>query len=117
MQYLIAENTRGICRVIATNVPKVSDRHLDHDEVVELGDRGVAITVLESDLVRDQDGEITPESQQWLQQLVSSYSSHSSSEPQQQEESSPKQERRRGSFDAGSVDNFLSSINRKRGTS
>ena len=117
MQYLIAENTRGICRVIATNVPKVTDRHLDHDEVVELGDRGVAITVLESDLVRDQDGEITPESQQWLQQLVSSYSSHSSSEPQPQEESLPKRERSTTSFDAASVDNFLSSINRKRGTS
>jgi len=117
MQYLIAENTRGICRVIATNVPTVSDRHLDHDEVVELGDRGVAITVLESDLVRDQDGEITPETQQWLQQLVSSYSSASSSEPQQQEESSQSKERRTGSFGAASVDNFLSSINRKRGTS
>ena len=115
MDYLIAENTRSICRVIATNVTKIRDRYLDHDEVAELGDRGVAITVLESDLIRDQDGIITQESKQWLQQLVSCYSSHSSSEPQQQEESSPKQERRRGSFDAGSVDNFLSKINRKRG--
>ena len=78
--YLLAENTRGICRVLATNVPTVVERYLDHDEVEELGDRGVAVTVLESDLVRDQDGEVTPETRTWLQQLVSSVSSASSSD-------------------------------------
>ena len=117
MQYLIAENTRGKCTLIATNVPKITHRHLTHIEVENLGDRGVAVTVLESNLIRDQDGEITPETRTWLQQLVSSYSSHSSSESQQQEESSQSKERRTESFGADSVDNFLSTINRKRGTS
>ena len=116
-QYLIAENTRGICRVIATNVPTVVERYLDHYEVAELGDRGVAVTVLESDLVRDQDGEITTESRIWLQQLVSSYSSASSSDSPPLAASSQRRERRTGSFGADSVDSFLSSINRKRGTS
>jgi hypothetical protein len=115
--YLIAENTRGICRVIATNVPTVVERYLDHDEVEELGDRGVAVTVLESDLVRDQDGEVTPETRTWLQQLVSSYSSASSSDSPPLAGSSQRRERRTGSFGAASVDNFLSSINQKRGTS
>tara|TARA_R100000388_G_scaffold61287_1_gene44914 strand:- start:501 stop:863 length:363 start_codon:yes stop_codon:yes gene_type:complete len=116
LQFLIAENTRGICRVIATNVPTVVERYLDHDEVAELGDRGVAVTVLEQDLIRDQAGEITSETRAWLQQLVSSFSSASSSDSPPQEVSSQSEERETGSFGAASVDNFLGSINQKRGT-
>ena len=116
MQYLITENIGEKCRVIATNIPKVVQRFLNHDEVIEYSDSDVAITILEPHLIRNEQGEISPESQQWLQQLVSSYSSASSSESQPQEESSPKKERSTTSFDAASVDNFLATINRKRGT-
>jgi hypothetical protein len=117
MQYLITENIGEKCRVIATNVPKVVQRFLDHEEVIEYSDSDVAVTILEPHLIRNEQGEISPESQQWLQQLVFSYSSASSSELQQQEALSPKRERSTTSFDAASVDNFLSKINRKRGTS
>jgi len=115
MKYLITENIGEKCRVIATNIPKVVQRFLKHEEVIEYSDSDVAITILETHLIRNEQGEISPESQQWLQQLVFSYSSASSSESQQQEESLPKRERSTTSFDATSVDNFLRSINTKRG--
>jgi len=114
--FLIAEFTGGICRVLATNVPKMVERYLDYEEVEELGDRGVAVTILKSDLVRDHDDNITTETRAWLQQLVSSSSSRSSSDSPQQAASSQRRERRTGSFGAASADSFLSSINRKRGT-
>jgi hypothetical protein len=113
--FLIAEFTGGICRVLATNVPKMVERYLEYEEVEELGDRGVAVTILKSDLVRDHDDNITPETRRWLQQLVSSSCSASSSDSPPLAASSQRRERRTGSFGAASVDNFLGSINRKRG--
>ena len=115
MKYLITENIGEKCRVIATNVPKVVERFLDHDEVIEYSGSDVAVTILEPELLRNEQGNITSESLKWLQQLVFSHSSQSYSPSLQQEASSPKRERSTVSFDANSVDNFLRSINTKRG--
>ena len=115
MQYLIVEKSSTNVGVLATNVPTITESTLSYSRVQALADTGVSVTLISPELIRDGRNEITPETQSWLQRLLSSSSSASYLEQLVPEESLPKKEKETASFDAGTVDNFLSSINRKRG--